>query len=153
MPPRRHSRPDPDTPDRPGAAIALVAHDAKKTDLVAWAGRHAQVLRRCHLVATHTTGALLADEVSLEAECVASGPLGGDQQIGAMIVEGRITMMVFFTDPLGVHAHDCDVRALLRLAVVHDVPIAPNPASADLLLAGLSRGGLGRAASAMRDAA
>ncbi|WP_369374197.1 methylglyoxal synthase [Streptomyces sp. cg36] len=122
---------------RSGAAIALVAHDAKKAELISWAGRHQDVLKRCRLVATRTTGAQLAAEVRLAADCVESGPLGGDQQIGAMIVEGKIAMVVFFTDPLSAHAHDCDVRALLRLAVVHNVPIAPNPASADLLLSDL----------------
>ncbi|WP_212764188.1 methylglyoxal synthase [Streptomyces sp. I05A-00742] len=115
--------------------VALVAHDAKKGDLLAWAERHRELLRGCRLVSTRTTGDLLAERLGLTVRRVASGPMGGDQQIGAMIVEDRIALLVFFTDPLRPQPHDCDVRALNRLAVVHDVPTAPNPASADLLLA------------------
>ncbi|MFC8824172.1 methylglyoxal synthase [Streptomyces sp. NPDC057137] len=119
---------------KPAKAIALIAHDAKKAELVEWIERHQQTLRRYRLVATRGTGALLAAELSLEVTCVESGPQGGDQQIGAMIVEGKIAMVIFFTDPLTAQAHSSDVEALLRLAVVHNVPMAQNPSSADLLL-------------------
>ncbi|MFD9880529.1 methylglyoxal synthase [Streptomyces alboflavus] len=123
-------------PARVGApdTVALVAHDAKKAELLDWAARHQEALRGCRLVATRTTGELLARRLGLRAHLVASGPLGGDQQIGAMIVEERIALLVFFTDPLGTQPHESDVRALHRLAVVHDVPLASNPASADVLL-------------------
>lgn len=119
--------------------VALVAHDAKKADLLAWAARHQEALRGCRLVATRTTGDLLAHQLGMDVERVASGPMGGDQQIGAMIVEERIALLVFFTDPLGTQPHESDVRALHRLAVVHDVPLASNPASADVLLADACR--------------
>lgn len=123
-----------DTDDR---MIALIAHDQKKPDMIAWARRHRAVLARHALVATGTTGSLLrADMPELDISLMKSGPLGGDQQIGALIVEGRIGLMVFLVDPLSPHPHDVDVKALTRLAVVYDVPMACNLATADRLIAG-----------------
>lgn len=118
--------------------IALVAHDHRKDDLMAWAVAHRPFLATCRLVATGTTGRLLADALDLPVKRVASGPYGGDQQIGARIVEGRIDALVFFWDPLMPQPHDPDVKALLRVGVLHNIPIASNRATADLLVAGLA---------------
>ncbi|MGQ3353923.1 MAG: methylglyoxal synthase [Phreatobacter sp.] len=116
--------------------IALIAHDKKKPDMLAWARRHHGRLARRRLVATGTTGSLLkADMPDLDIRLMKSGPLGGDQQIGALIVEGQIDMLVFLVDPLSPHPHDVDVKALTRLAVVYDVPMACNLATADRLIA------------------
>jgi methylglyoxal synthase len=114
--------------------IALIAHDNRKLDLLDWARYNRGTLSRHELSATGTTGALLADELGLEVERYLSGPLGGDQQIGAAIAEGRIDFVIFFWDPLEPHPHDVDVKALLRIAVVYNVPIACNRATADFVL-------------------
>ncbi len=116
--------------------IALIAHDNKKADLVAWARPHRKILEKHELVATGTTGAVLAKALKLDIRRVKSGPLGGDQQIGALVAEGRIDWIIFFMDPLSPHPHDVDVKALLRLAAVHDVPIACNRASATWMARG-----------------
>ncbi len=118
--------------------IALVAHDHRKDDLLAWAVAHRPFLATCRLIATGTTGRLLADALDLPVKRVASGPYGGDQQIGARIVEGRIDALVFFWDPLMPQPHDPDVKALLRVGVLHDIPIASNRATADLIAGGLA---------------
>lgn len=115
-------------------AIALIAHDNKKQDMVDWARVNEAVLRRHRLIATGTTGGLLERELGLLVEKLRSGPLGGDQQIGAKIVEGEVDLVVFFWDPLEPHPHDVDVKALLRIAVVYDIPMACNRASADLMI-------------------
>ena len=114
--------------------IVLIAHDQRKADLVEWAKYNRTTLGQHELFATGTTGALLADELDLPVSRYLSGPLGGDQQVGAAIAEGRIDLVVFFSDPLAAHPHDVDVKALLRIAVVYDIPIACNRASADFML-------------------
>lgn len=115
--------------------IALIAHDAKKAELVEWANENNEVLRGHFLCGTGTTARLLADKTGLPVKGYNSGPLGGDQQIGSRIVEGAIDFVVFFSDPLEAQPHDPDVKALLRIAVVYDIPIANNRATADFLLA------------------
>ncbi len=115
--------------------IALIAHDARKDALVDWVGKHLDALGHRALVATGTTGArILAAHPALRLTCVKSGPMGGDQQIGAMIAEGRLGMLIFFVDPLTPMPHDVDVKALTRLAEVYDLPMALNTATADLLI-------------------
>ena len=114
--------------------IALIAHDNKKPELLVWARRHLATLSRHDLYATGTTGGMLAHELGLDVHRFQSGPLGGDQQVGAAIVEGKIDFVIFFWDPLEPQPHDVDVKALLRIAVVYDVPTASNRASADFLI-------------------
>lgn len=117
--------------------LALVAHDQKKADMIAWAQRHRDRLIGRRLVATGTTGALLKREIpELDITAMKSGPLGGDQQIGALIVEDRIGLLVFLVDPLSPHPHDVDVKALTRLAILYNVPMACNLATADRLILG-----------------
>ncbi len=114
--------------------IALIAHDNRKADLLDWARFNRGTLAEHELFATGTTGALLMDELELAVTRFRSGPLGGDQQVGAAIAEGRIDCVIFFWDPLEPHPHDVDVKALLRIAVVYNIPIACNRATADFLL-------------------
>jgi methylglyoxal synthase len=114
--------------------IVLIAHDNKKNDLLEWARFNRGTLAAHDLFGTGTTGTLLASELGLEVTRFLSGPLGGDQQVGAAIAEGRVDLIIFFWDPLEPHPHDVDVKALLRIAVVYDVPIACNRATADFVL-------------------
>jgi methylglyoxal synthase len=114
--------------------IALVAHDNKKADLIEWAQFNRGSLSRHDLVATGTTGLLLHEKVGLDVKRMQSGPLGGDMQIGALITEGDIDLLIFFWDPLEPQPHDPDVRALLRIAVVYNTPTACNRATADFLI-------------------
>ncbi len=114
--------------------IALVAHDGKKKELVEWCERNKEVLKGHFLCGSGTTARLIAEKTGLPVKAYNSGPLGGDQQIGAKIVEGQIDFLVFMWDPLAAQPHDPDVKALLRIAVVYDIPIANNFATADFLL-------------------
>ena len=116
--------------------IALIAHDNKKKDLIEWAIHNKIELSKHSLVATGTTGKLIEEALDQPVVKLLSGPLGGDQQIGALIAEGKIDGLVFFVDPLSPHPHDVDVKALTRLALVYDIPMACNPATAELVVAG-----------------
>jgi methylglyoxal synthase len=114
--------------------IALIAHDNRKLDLLDWTRFNRGTLARHELYGTGTTGGLVEAEIGVPVHRFLSGPLGGDQQIGAGIAEGRLDIVIFFWDPLQSQPHDVDVKALLRIAVVHDCPIACNRATADFLL-------------------
>ena len=113
--------------------IALIAHDNKKADLIEWCEQNKDILTQHFLCGTGTTARMITDKTGLPVKGYNSGPLGGDQQIGAKIVEGRIDFVVFFSDPLTAQPHDPDVKALLRIAV-YDIPIANNRASADFMI-------------------
>lgn len=115
--------------------LALIAHDEKKGDMVAFAKAHEPFLSTCSIVATGTTGGRILDACpGLDLTRLKSGPLGGDQQIGALISEGKIDALIFFVDPLTPMPHDVDVKALMRLAIVYDIPMALNLATAEILL-------------------
>ncbi len=119
--------------------LALIAHDARKDDLVAFARRRRDDLARFTLIATGTTGGRLADEVGLEVDAVLSGPVGGDVQIGARLLDGEVVGVLFLRDPMTAHPHEPDIQALLKLCDIHGVPLATNAVTAELVLDGLLR--------------
>lgn len=119
--------------------VALIAHDHKKDDIVALAGEYVGVLRRCHLVATGTTGGRIADAHGLTVERMLSGPYGGDLQIGARLAEGGVDVVVFLRDPQTPQPHEPDINALVRACDVHNVPCATNIATARMILDALTR--------------
>lgn len=119
--------------------IALIAHDRKKDDIVAFAARHRDFLSQCELLATGTTGGRLVDEVGLDVTRMLSGPWGGDLQIGAQLAEGRVTAVIFLRDPMTPQPHEPDINALVRACDVHNVPCATNVATADMLIVELWR--------------
>ena len=114
--------------------IALIAHDGKKPELIKWCQDNQEILKRHFLCGTGTTARMITDATGLPVKGYNSGPLGGDLQIGAKIVEGKIDFVVFFSDPLEAQPHDPDVKALLRIAQVYDIPIANNKATADFMI-------------------
>jgi methylglyoxal synthase len=114
--------------------IALIAHDGKKPEMILWCVTHKEILAKHILCGTGTTAKLITDKTGLTVKGYNSGPLGGDLQIGAKIVEGRVDCVIFFSDPLEAQPHDPDVKALLRIAQVYDIPIANNQATADFLI-------------------
>lgn len=114
--------------------IALIAHDGKKKELIQWCKDNEEILRKHFLCGTGTTARMITENTGLPVKGYNSGPLGGDQQIGAKIVEGKIDFVIFFSDPLTAAPHDPDVKALLRIAQVYDIPIANNRATADFLI-------------------
>lgn len=114
--------------------IALVAHDSRKRDMIEWCESNKEILGKHFLYGTGTTSKLITEETQLPVRGFKSGPLGGDQQIGSKIVEGEIDFMIFLWDPMSMHPHDPDVKALLRIATLYNIPIATNMATADYLL-------------------
>nr|WP_205739237.1 MULTISPECIES: methylglyoxal synthase [Halanaerobiaceae] len=117
--------------------IALIAHDEKKSVMIEFAKKNRDLLRECDLVATGTTGKLINEEVGLPVERMESGPLGGDQMIGAEIAKERVDGVIFLRDPLTAQPHEPDITALLRVCDVHNTPLATNVATADIILHGI----------------
>ena len=115
-------------------SIALIAHDGKKQEMIKWCEEHKDILMRHFLCGTGTTARMITEATGLPVKGYNSGPLGGDQQIGAKIVEGKVDFLIFFSDPLTAQPHDPDVKALLRIAQVYDIPIANNKATADFMI-------------------
>ena len=114
--------------------IALIAHDGKKAEMIEWCAKHKELLSQHFLCGTGTTARMITERTGLPVRGYNSGPLGGDQQISAKVVEGQVDLIIFFSDPLTAQPHDPDVKALLRIAQVYDIPIANNKATADFLM-------------------
>jgi methylglyoxal synthase len=114
--------------------LALIAHDGKKQDMVAFAMKNESILAKYKIIATNTTGTMLQKNTSLDVTPMLSGPVGGDAQIAAAVAEGRVAAVFFFVDPLGKHPHDPDIQSLLRICNVHNIPLATNTATADFIL-------------------
>lgn len=114
--------------------IVLIAHDNRKAELLAWAEWNKKLLGKHELYGTGTTGGIISRELGLDVHLFKSGPLGGDQQVGSRISDGEIDLMIFFWDPMSAQPHDVDVKALLRLAVVYNIPVACNRSSADFMI-------------------
>lgn len=118
--------------------VALIAHDAKKVDIVMFARDHIELLKDCQLIATGATGENIMRSTGLEVKCMLAGPNGGDLQIGGLIASGEVDLVIFLRDPLSAQPHDPDISALLRVCDVHNIPLATNPASARLMLEGIA---------------
>ena len=123
--------------DKKQMTIALIAHDNKKPEIIEWADKNKQILSKFSLCGTGTTASKISQATGLKVKGFLSGPLGGDQQIGALVAEGKIDLVIFFCDPLQAQPHDPDVKALLRIANVYNAPIATNVATADLVIKSL----------------
>jgi methylglyoxal synthase len=119
--------------------IALVAHDKKKDEMLAFVKKHLEFLKKCSVVATGTTGKIVAEATGLGVERMLSGPLGGDQQIGARTAMGEIDAVIFLRDPLTAQPHEPDITALLRICDVHDVPLATNRATGEMIIEALNK--------------
>jgi methylglyoxal synthase len=117
--------------------IALIAHDGKKTDILQFVNNNKQKLSKFKLVATKTTGMLIKEKVGLVVKCYLSGPKGGDAQIASLVAEKKVHAVIFITDPLNAHPHDPDIQGLLRVCNVHNIPLATNIATAELMIKGL----------------
>lgn len=117
--------------------VALIAHDRKKDEIVAFALEHIGQLANCRLIATGTTGARIAEATGMQVECMLSGPLGGDAQIAARVAQREVAAVIFLVDPLFAHPHEPDIQGLLRVCNLYDVPLATNLATARLVVAGL----------------
>lgn len=114
--------------------LALIAHDEKKTDMLAFVNQNKAKLAKFHLIATRTTGMLIRSKVGLDVKCYLSGPLGGDAEIAALVAKGKVDAVIFITDPLNAHPHDPDIHTLMRVCNVYNVPLAPNIATAELIV-------------------
>jgi methylglyoxal synthase len=119
---------------KPKKRIALVAHDERKEDLVSWVKYNAERLTEHEVCATGTTGQIISEECSLDVHRLKSGPLGGDQQLGAMIANGELDVLIFFWDPMTSQPHDVDVKALLRMSVLYNIPVGCNRSTADFII-------------------
>lgn len=118
------------------STLALIAHDGKKDEMIQFVRQHRERLAKFDLIATGTTGGLIQSDVGLEVKRMMSGPVGGDVQIAAQVVQGNVAAVIFFVDQLAKHPHDPDIQTLLRLCNVHNIPLATNPATAQLVILG-----------------
>lgn len=114
--------------------LALIAHDEKKTDMLHFVSQNKAKFAKFKLIATKTTGTLIRDKVGLAVKCYLSGPLGGDAEIAALVAKGKVDAVIFITDPLNAHPHDPDIHTLMRVCNVYNIPLAPNIATAELIV-------------------